>query len=486
MKARRTRYAQAVTFRWLLLFFALFLAWGLLAGCERPLALPTTPNLPDAPATPSIATPTLAATSAAAAPTSHTPPVLPTGTAAAAPTPPKPSPTPFFTGDLSSPCGLILPILTANAAPLTTAITPDEAAMQRLRERIPAAALPALLHLLAEPGQVGLAAYWVGQEADGAYLNADAPMPLASVVKVINLVAYAEAAAAGDVNPLLTISLAELEQYYLPGLDLGAHNLAVESLTENGRTFGDPPNILLEAVPEMMIRYSSNAASDYLHMLLGQRRLEETAVALNLSSQTAPCPFLGQFLAMANYTRAGGSDVDAIRGFMDNPADYGVYAMLLADAFSSSQSFRDEQIAWRQQERRPSGATQRLFTAALSPQGSANDYANLMARIALNGLSNGESSYTVRRYLEWPMQFNSNQGFFTNLGYKNGSLPGVLTTVYYAYTRSSASPVVVALFFRDLPNRTYQEWRRNLAHDELARWLLVDPQAIPILRDVLQ
>ncbi|MBE2202506.1 MAG: hypothetical protein IAE79_28100, partial [Anaerolinea sp.] len=102
MKARRTRYAQAVTFRWPRAWWLLlFLAWVLLAGCERPTALPTTSNLPSAPDAPSIATPTLAATStsAPAAPTSHTP-VLPTGTAAVTTTPPKPSPTPFFTGCL--------------------------------------------------------------------------------------------------------------------------------------------------------------------------------------------------------------------------------------------------------------------------------------------------------------------------------------------------------------------------------------------------
>ena len=48
------------------------------------------------------------------------------------------------------------------------------------------------------------------------------------------------------------------------------------------------------------------------------------------------------------------------------------------------------------------------------------------------------------------------------------------------------APIVVALFFRDLEGRTtYRQWRDNLAHDELARWLLYDPQAIPALRAVL-
>ncbi len=84
------------------------------------------------------------------------------------------------------------------------------------------------------------------------------------------------------------------------------------------------------------------------------------------------------------------------------------------------------------------------------------------------------------------MQFDVNQEFFTNLGYKNGSMPGVLTTVYYAYPINDPTPVVVALFYRNLDGRTYREWRTNQAHDELVRWLLYDPEAISILRAVLQ
>jgi len=84
------------------------------------------------------------------------------------------------------------------------------------------------------------------------------------------------------------------------------------------------------------------------------------------------------------------------------------------------------------------------------------------------------------------MQFASNQALFSNLGYKNGAMPGILTTVYYAYPIGEVTPVVVALFYRDLPNRTYQQWRRDqLPHDEFARWLLADPRAIPALYAVL-
>lgn len=448
--------------------FLLILLLGI-TGCERPS--PPTPTSTPIPTT--QATPTLISTSTPTA----------TASATAAPTH-TPTATPFFTGSVTN-CGQILLVLSDYDGPLTTALNPNAQALAELQTIVPDAARPALNRLLAEPGTVGLATYRVGQDAAGAYLNADVPMPLASVVKVIDLVAYAEAVAAGQLDPTSTVALADLEAYYLPTLDLNAHNNSLANLEENGRIFGNPPAILLDEVPGMMIEYSSNAATDYLHLLLGQTVIEETAVTLNLTSQTAPCPWVGQFLAMGNHTRAGENDQIAVQNYIDDPAGYGRDVMRLTAAFSTDPDFRQTAIDWRRETRRPNGQTQRLFSDTLNAQGSARDYAALMARIAQNGLSNGDSSFIARRYLEWPMRFNANQELFSNLGYKGGSLPGILTTVYYAYPIGEDTPVVVALFYRGLNGRTYQQWRDNLTYDELARWLLYDPAAIPALQAVL-
>ncbi len=397
-----------------------------------------------------------------------------------------PSATPLvtLTGSLPS-CGQILPILSDYDGALVEAIDPDPQALAQLQELVPEFADSALERILAAPGTVGLAAYRVGEEEQGAYLNPDVPMPLASVVKVIHLVAYAEAAAAGVLDPTATVFLDELQAFYLPNIDLGAHNRALEELEENGRLFADPPAMLLDEVPGMMIASSSNAATDYLHLLLGQEIIEETAVSLGLTSQTAPCPFLGQFLVMGNHVIANSNSYQTWESYMADPQSFGRDAMLLTEAFSSDDEFRQTAVDWRNRTRRPSGQTQRLFSQDLNAQGSAADYAALMARIAQNGLSGSESSYIARRFLEWPMRFADNQALFSNLGYKNGILPGILTTVYYAYPQGESAPIVVAIFFRDLPGRTSREMRDNLAQDELARWLLKDPQAIPALRAVL-
>lgn len=398
------------------------------------------------------------------------------------------TPTPIYSGPLSPPCGLLLPALLPDDPPTTNNQRPttDEAA---LRAVVPEAAWPALERLLDAPDTVGLVAYQLGRESEGITWNADAPMPLVSVAKIITLVAYVEAVSAGELNPLETVPLSELDRFYLPNFDLGAHRRAIAELREEGRLISpdDNPAVTLAEVPWMMIRHSSNAAADYLHLRLGQARIEETARALGLGepsgSHTAPCTFLGQFLLMANHSRAQANDRAALAAYLDDPAAYGRDVALLADAYTEQEAFRAAEAAWRERNRRPSIDTQRFFAAELAPRGTARAYAALMARLAQNGLSNADSSFQARRYLEWPNQFEANVSWASNVGYKNGALPGVLTTVYYAYRWDDPAPIIVALFYRDLPQDAYRQWRNDLPHDELARWLLSEPTAIAALRE---
>ena len=104
-------------------------------------------------------------------------------------------------------------------------------------------------YILAHPGSVGLAVYQVGQEANGAYLNADVPYAIGFGCKGIDLIAYAEAVAYGELDPLSTVIIRRN-----PGI-LSAHDRfrphadAVAGLEANGRLFGQPATILLDEVP---------------------------------------------------------------------------------------------------------------------------------------------------------------------------------------------------------------------------------------------
>jgi hypothetical protein len=184
---------------------------------------------------------------------------------------------------------------------------------------------------------------------------------------------------------------------------------------------------------------------------------------------------------MSNHQRSG-SDQRAVEAFISDPAYYGEEVIRLTELYATDETFRQDELSLRV---RPSSSAQRLFLENLNAKASPADYAGLMARIFDNGLSSGYVNILVRRNLEWPMIFESNQELFTTIGYKNGVFPGILTTLYYAQRIEDGSRIIVALFYHDLPEFMYRDWRRNLPHDEFARWLLADPEAIPIINALL-
>ena len=151
----------------LLLLAAVILALG--AACRPPAAVAPTSTPAPATGTPlPAAPPALSAT-------------LP---AAPSPTPFASTATPIYAGPFSPPCGLSLPALPPDGPASATLTLTDEAALRAL---VPAAAWPAVEQLRDAPASVGLVAYQVGRQAEGIYWNADTPMPLASVAKVITL-----------------------------------------------------------------------------------------------------------------------------------------------------------------------------------------------------------------------------------------------------------------------------------------------------------
>ena len=105
-----------------------------------------------------------------------------------------------------------------------------------------------------------------------------------------------------------------------------------------------------------------------------------------------------------------------------------------------------------------------------------------MAQLIQDEVGSPATSRLIRSHLEWPIvEFPINQSRYNTVGYKNGTLPGVLTTLYYAEPYWSDRPIVVALFYRNLPQSTYRRWRREFPHDALAHWLMSNPRGIHIM-----
>lgn len=96
-------------------------------------------------------------------------------------------------------------------------------------------------------------------------VNPNNLLPLASTVKIIIAIEYARQAANGQINPLQEVSLEELNTFYIPKTDGGAHEAWIASLNHGTKI----DKVYLSEVAKGMIAYSSNANTEYLMNVLG-------------------------------------------------------------------------------------------------------------------------------------------------------------------------------------------------------------------------
>jgi beta-lactamase class A len=224
--------------------------------------------------------------------------------------------------------------------------------------------------------------------------RSDEPQPVASALKVVHLTAWATAVADGRLAADQRVTVGEWERWYLPGTDGGAHVAALGRLgiADDGVRALDPAaQVPLSDVVSAMIRESDNAAPDLLRDLLG-----EEALAAAAGQDAAPPTFLATFLRLVDPALSGATGPDAeaaARRYAEDPAEaVRVQALPLPDAAA--------QAAW-------AGTT----TAV-----SAADLADLHLALADGDPPGG------REQLEWQPAPEGRAG----LGFKGGSLPGVL------------------------------------------------------------
>jgi len=212
----------------------------------------------------------------------------------------------------------------------------------------------------AHPGRAGIAVVRSGGRSLLSQ-SAQRRFPLASTRKVLIVGAYAEAVAAGTLDPAQPVALADVERYYLPGTDGGAHPAAVEEWAARGTVTGAPGAevVPLDELARAAIVQSDNAAADYLLVRLGAETVTAFAASNRMARQDPPAPLLGEYLAWTQRTPAAWAAL--------TPAQRARQAFRLAAAGEPATSF-------------PGVARQRRFVRS-SVAGTPADWARLMARI---------------------------------------------------------------------------------------------------------
>lgn len=307
-----------------------------------------------------------------------------------------------------------------------------------------------------------------------AQSNSDRIMPLASAVKTMIAIEYAKQAAAGVIHPEERVPLHELERFYLPNLDGGAHPAWLEYIGQNPNA--EQGAVTLEEVAKGMIRFSSNANTDYLQDKLGLDRIHAGITELGLKRHEPLFPLNGALLIphelMKGYTGLGEMEAKAKakEELLAMPADrframaVQVSGKLKADTDGSYK--REANLrSWYDPE------FDRFFSDHLTGA-TTQEYASVMAKL------NGGSHFSpeVHRYLdpvmEGLMENPANRELFHRAGRKGGSTAYVLTDAIYA-TAKDGTRTELALFFNDLDAVQMMKLSTSLNAFELK--LLTDP-----------
>lgn len=327
-------------------------------------------------------------------------------------------------------------------------------------------------YVLAHRDQVSLATWDLNAPEQGIYLNADQPRPLASTYKLMVLYGYARAIATHQARADEPVALADVEAYYLPGTDGGAHQ----------QWHGDP--VPLSYVAHAMVRYSDNAATDYLQARFGAG---DAPAALGLPADEKPIPGLGQYLLWADDEHPATPAARLATYQAAGRAGFREMATTSTERFAKDPAYRAHMRAYWARGADPAlgypevAALARLWTA-----GTARSYAAAMGRVLTGQVEPPGTAPIMQELLEWPKQeFPANWNAFEAVGTKGGSLPGILTDAWFS-RRKGGPTRVSALFLEGLPADVFQALGHSFAQQQWEASLLADDRAFERARQALR
>lgn len=278
------------------------------------------------------------------------------------------------------------------------------------------------------------------------------PMHLASTSKIIVAITYAKQVAEGKINPKQRIPLIELDKYYLPNLDGGAQKnweqyIKDKKLVQNG-------TVSLEEVAKGMIRFSSNANTQYLMERLTLGKINQTLQELGLKKHEPIYPIYTSALIPYEVWKTYYSN-ETIQSAMPkikkklhgmSLAEYRswaekVYKKLIQD--KNEKYIKEANIfSWFDAE------LDRMFTDRFTSS-TTSEYASIIKKL------NNRSYYSKKVYtylipvMEQMMQSPGNQKSLLHAGTKGGSSKYILTQALYA-TDKIGNKTEIAIFFNNL------------------------------------
>jgi D-alanyl-D-alanine carboxypeptidase len=264
--------------------------------------------------------------------------------------------------------------------------------------------------------------------------HADTVMPLASAVKTIIAIEFAYSAAYALIDTAARIDTLELDRFYVPETDGGAHaawmdHMREHKLLQNG-------TVSLYAVAKGMMQYSSNANAEYLMDILGLTRINARIDSLGILAHQPLYPFVAALFVCQNTQRKDHKTYENdLRAMSMN--EYRAACLAYHDSLKNNPQFKNSFV-----QSEMDLSIQKIWSQRL-PGSSCREYAQLMQKINSDSAFTEPVYATVRSLMDWP------SSSFRRFGRKGGSTATVLTDACYA-TDMQNNTTELAVFFNNL------------------------------------
>lgn len=271
-------------------------------------------------------------------------------------------------------------------------------------------------------------------------------LSLASTMKIMVALEYAFQSSEGKIDGNESIKLKELETYYLPKFDGGAHAAWVEDAKEQG--FIKNNEVPLREVARGMITFSSNANTEFLMDKLGinniEARMKENGITNHsplfylVSATFIPFELNGTGMNMKESKENIISQMKEMTEDEWVAISEKIHEKLLTE---ESYMIRSMVTDWWDSD------FDKLFSEKFM-KSTAGDYVTLMGKIN-NQMFEQQVQEEIEYLLGSLMENPANQEWLSRAGKKGGSTQYILTDALFAEDKKG-NKYELAIFFNDL------------------------------------
>ncbi|WP_242311972.1 serine hydrolase [Bacillus cereus group sp. BfR-BA-01331] len=255
-------------------------------------------------------------------------------------------------------------------------------------------------------------------------INPNEIMPPASMAKLLIAIEFAKQCEENKINPNEDVKLSELDLYFIKGTDGGAHEKWLKSL--NNKNMIQDGRVKLEEIARGMIRYSSNANSDYLIERLGIDNINQTIKQLGLvehqemSYYTASIYVAG--LIQKRFQLTEGETLKVLKSMSKD--EFKKYTIEVHNLMKKGSEFQKLNIPLLAEEE-----IQKICFEYFSG-GSAGDYLKIIEKLNRKDYfsKTQQQQQQLDRIIESP---SVNEKEFIHTGQKSGNTESILTNSLY-------------------------------------------------------